>query len=558
MNAKRILSLTGAFLFCFATLFAGSNEKGIEYYRAKLYNAAKIFFLQQKNQSVTEQVENYYYLGQTYYELNQADSAQYYYQKAVATDSEYPFGYIGEGKLELKKGNDKGAEDLFKRANNYAKKDPSVQTTIAEVYVDAGKFDKAEEALGKARKVNKNYSGIYVAEGDMLMKEGKVGDASGRYENAILFDKSDKVAYLKLAEVYESINPDLALDYLNQLIAIDPSYIPAYAIIGDINREQGMYKDALDAYEKFISIPGVPLLQHERYAQLLYFTDQYDKSLQQINYVLSQDPNNSVMHRLLAYNNYKLDNTELGLQQMNDFLKNAPADKHIYLDYMTLGRLYLKEKQPEQAIAAFVKASELDGTKSEVFKELTTAYEQAGNYPEAIKYYEKYFEVEPNASNLDYFYYGQANYLASTKYLEPANPSITPEQKAQDDADLKSYISKGDAAFAEVISRSPDSYLGYLWRGNLNSILDAKEYESTEKMSGAAKPYYEQALGIMLEKNENGARNRDIISVYDYLSNYYFIGGDNSLVGEYNKKILEIDPENGKAKQTLDALKIKY
>jgi len=560
MNGKKVLSLTMVALFFVSGIFASSNERGIDLYRAELYDAAKLFFLNQKNQSDQQQAENYYYLGQTYYELQQLDSAAYFYDKAVQTSPGYPFGYIGQGKLILAK-DAKAADALFKKAVSSAKKDPSVQTSIAEVYINANMKPQAQDALDRARKINRKYSGIYVALGDLSMKEDKVGEACSWYENAIQFDKNDKVAYLKIAQVYANINTSEALKYLDQLITIDPDYIPAYALIGDINRSEGMYLQALRAYEKFISISGVPLLQHERYAQLLYFTDQYEKSLQQIDYVLKQDPQNSVMHRLQAYNNFKLENYALGLEQMTKFLQNNPVDRHIYLDYMTHGHLLIKSKQPELAAEAFLKAAALDPSKSEVFKELASAYEAANNYPEVVRQYEKYFEVEETPDVFSFFYYGQANYSAASKYIgaDYLNATVSPEQKTIDDAAFQAFLTKGDAAFAEVISRSPESYLGYLWRARLNSFIDVKEQSvNGGVMQGAAKPFYEEVLTIMLANNEEGRRDKDIIEAYRYLASYYILLDDKATAGDYFKKILEIDSENQTAKDALDTLKIRY
>ena len=561
MNRKKVFSLIGlSIILSTASIFAANNEKGIEYYRAELYEAAKIFFLQQSNQSVREKAENNYYLGETYYQIGQKDSAFYYYEKAIEIDPEYPFGYIGEGKLELNKKNPKGAEDLFKKANGFAKKNPSVQTTIAEVYVEIGDYDNAKIAIDKARKVNSKYSGIYLVEGDMLMKQGKTGDACARYENAILFNNSDKVAYLKLAQIYKTINVSVALQYLDKLVALDPNYIPAYAIIGDINREKGMYKKALDAYEKFIAIEGVPLLQHERYAQLLYFTEQYQEALDQIKYVLLQDPNNLVMKRLEAYNSFRLENYTLSLEQMNRFLEAMPVERHIYQDYTTLARVLLKEKQAKQALDAFQKAVAIDSTKTDTYKEMASTALSAALYPEAINYYEKYFEVGSGLESMDYYFYGQANHMAASYYIVPENmaSATTPEAVVAYETDFKNYIQKGDSAFEEVTKRVPASHIGYLWRGNINALRDKYEGDKTGKVEGHAKPYFEEALTIMLAKNENGARNREIIEVYRYFASYYYSIEDTASVIEYNKKILEINPNDELAKKTLTLLKVKY
>jgi tetratricopeptide (TPR) repeat protein len=556
MRIKRMFLSAVILLVSSANIFAGSNEKGIEYYRAELYGAAKIYFAQQKNLSAVEQAENYYYLGQTYSKLNQMDSARYFYQKAVDADSGYPFGYVGLGELELKN-NPKVAEELFKRAFGLAKKDASVSTEVAEVYVATGNGIKAREVLERARKINKKYSGIFLVEGDMFKNEGRIGAACSLYENAILFDPKDKVAYLRLARIYKGINSDQALQYLDKLVAIDPNYVPAYAEIGDINYEKGRYKVALGAYEKFIAIPGVPLAQHERYASALYFDEQYDKSLEEIKYVLAQDPNNSVMYRIEAYNNYKNKNFELGLEQMNKFVQSTPKEKHIYYDYVTLGDLQVEMKQPELALESYKKALELDSTKIIVYDKLTTAAENAKSYPLAVEYYEKSFVVNPDFSLMSLFYYGTANFNAAAYYIDPQTiaAETTSEIAAANETTFNVYIQKGTKAFSDVIIRKPDTHLGYLWRANINALVDSYNQLRDKPMTGVAKPYYEEALQYMLENNLDRRRNEDIIQCYRYLASYYYTLNDLNMVGEYYKKILEIDPNNEQAKKTLDMLK---
>jgi len=59
----------------------------------------------------------------------------------------------------------------------------------------------------------------------------------------------------------------------------------------------------------------------------------------------------------------------------------------------------------------------------------------------------------------------------------------------------------------------------------------------------------------LLETNGDGSKNKIIISAYQYLANYYVSVGDNSTVGEYMKKIIDIDPNNESARKTLDILK---
>ena len=563
MNRRKLLIFAWFSLLATVNMLAGNNEKGIDYFRAELYDAAKIFFLQQTNQSVSEKAENYYYLGHTYYQLNQDDSASYYYRKAIETAPTYPFGYIGEGKMELKKRNAKAADELFKKANNFAKKDPAVQTTIAEVYLDAGDYNNAIIAMDKAKKVNSKYSGVYVVEGDMYMKQDKVGEACSRYDNALYFNKSDKVAYLKLAKVYKDVNVNMALDNLNKLIELDPNYIPAYALIGDINRERGRYQDALNAYEKFIAIPGVPMAQHEYYAQLLFFDEQYDKASGKIKSILANDPNNLVMKRIEAYNSYRLENYTLGLEQMTNFMKIMPEERHIYQDYRTLAQLAAKEKQTQLALESFQKAIDKDLERAvgeKIYQQMAIAAQGARMYPEAVGFYEKYFETETSPGIMDYNNFGRVCQFAAMYYISPENMAsvTTPEAEAAYETAFKGFVQKGSNAYSTVIERNSEIYNGYLGRANINALLDVYDGLKARKVEGYAKPLFEESLKIMLENNPNGARNKDIIDAYSYLISYYYAVNDMFNVAEYSKKILQIDPNNVKAKETLDILKIKY
>jgi len=558
-RTKKMFLLAGILLVSAANIFAGSNDKGIELFRAGLDDAAKIYFMQQNNLPAAEQTENYFYLGQVYYRLDQMDSARYFFQRAVETNPQYPFGYIGLGKLELTN-NPKAAEDLFKKALGLAKKDASVPAEIAEIYFAAGNKIKAEEFLEKARKIDKKYPGIFIVMGDMLKGQGKIGEASSQYENALLYDSNDKVALLRLSQIYRGINYDQALRYLERLLAIGPNYIPAFAEIGDINYNQGRYKAAVEAYEKLVAMPGMPSVYHERFASALYFDGQYDKSLEVIQHVLAQDPTNLVMYRIEAYNNFRNENFALGLEQMTNFIQNAPEEKHIYFDFLTLGELQLAMKQPALAIKSFERALELDSTKMLIYDKLIAAAESAGDFPLAVEFYERSFEANPDFSLMNLFYYGTANFNAASYYINPETVAAktTPEIAAANETTFNTFVQKGFRAFSDVITRKSDTHLGYLWRANIKALVDSFNQLRDRKFTGEAKQYYEEALNFMLENNTEGARNKDIIDCYRYLASYYYFMDDLGRVAEFYKKILEIDPTNEQARSTLDMLKIKY
>lgn len=150
------------------------------------------------------------------------------------------------------------------------------------------------------------------------------------------------------------------------------------------------------------------------------------------------------------------------------------------------------------------------------------------------------------------------NYKAAVKYMNQAlAEGVSPEQEAEATSKMKFYIDKGIIAYNRVTELLPTSHLGFLWRANITSLIDNVEYAKTEKMSGAAKKYFEEAIEFMLKNNGDGARNKDIVTGYDYLSNYYFVNKDEATCIEYNKKIVQLDPANEKAKSVLEMMGVK-
>ncbi len=558
MNTKRILMTIAVVLYYFSGVYASKNDKGIDYYRAELYDAAKLFFQQQTNLTPEEQAENYYYLGQVYSATEKLDSADYYYKKAVETDPEYAYGYIGEGKLLLDKKTKEStdaAKDLFKKAIGFAKKDPAIATAVAEAYINMKMYDDADEALERARKVKKDFSGIYVAEGDMLMSKGNVGDASGKYETAIRFNPNDKTAYLKYARVYKTINPKLSQENLEKLLAVDSEYVPAYAELGDLYYKgidgKPNYNKAIEAYEKIMNILGAPLAQEIRYAQLLFFTDRYGEAASKIREILEKDPNNYIMKRIRAYNLFKMEEYTIGLERMTEFMKETKKEDLISLDYTYYGRYLMKAKQPDLAAENLKKGYELDTTKFEMLKEIGDAYLATKNYSEAVMYSEKFVSSNPEPTAIDYFNLGNVSYFAAVGLMN-AHIDATPEQIAADSIQRDKYIETSEKAFTIVKERLPESFMGYYWLGNLYNVKDAIYHKGTQ---GLAKPYYEQALPILLGSNENGKRNKEILNIYNYLGAYYILMDDSKTAQEYFHKMLEIDPENARAKQVLEGFK---
>lgn len=522
-------------------IFAQTNL-GADYMNTGELKVAKEIFEKQVSQSPAEA---YYYLGEVAYREGNMAEAKANYEKSLAATPDYTLSNIGLGKLMMKS-NAKGAEDIFSAAIKKDKKNVQVLVAIASAYYDNGMKDKGAKMLADARKADKKSPLIYLLEGDLVAKTN-VGEAAGNYAQAYTFDPQCSVAYIKSAQVYEHVNPELAIEMLQKATEINPNYTLSYKYLANIYYRNGRYIQAIDTYKKYFAQGAYDVDDLTRYAASLFFNKQYDESKKLINEGIVKDPNNFVLNRLLMYSYLQSQDYTDGLAAAEKFFSLPKGEsEYIVQDHMTYGELLSKNGQMGKALTQYEEAIKLDPSKATVYKEIAASFKDAKQYPEAVKYYQEYIDkADPSLLEaMDYFNMGQSAYYSGTSLITSGDTSGG-----------EIYLRQADKAFSVVTERISDSYLGYLWRGNTNAALDP------ETTQGLAKPYYEKVIEILEAKNDPG-NNGSLLLAYRYMGYYYYqiwskssSPSDKELVSSYSNKILAIDPTNTTAQALLDAVK---
>lgn len=571
---KRIFFILGLITLSY-TVFAQENAKGIEYYEAGLNDFAKTFFEQQKSTNINVQAEKYYYLGLISI-LENTDSAAYYFEQAIFANPKAPWGYIGRGYTYLSEGNEKEAASAFKTAEKFGKKNAAVPVNIAKAYFAHKNKAKADEFIAKAKKVNAQYSGIYLTEGDFLMDDNRVGDAMGKYEQAQYFNTGDKLSTLKLARMYVKMNrKDLAIDQLNSIFASDPNNIPATIVFGEIKESDSKLKEAIAAFEKVIAAGNAPINIYERYARALYNDKQYAKSLEQTNYCLRENPTNPNTVRISAYNNNELGNYQEAMVQIEKLFSMINEKNITYFDYVTYADVLSKvtpktlrnatledtisyATSRNKIIDSFEKAIELRPDIADTYKQFAMSYYSFFDYVKSISYFERYFEVNTNPLAMDMYTYSDACINAakiSLANFERNKSTFTAEQLEENKATFMTYINKGVEANEKIIELAPTLYLGYYGKARTKALVDSYERSATGKVPGVAKEAFEAAIAVMSEQNADGKLNGYIIEGYNYLSAYYINNSDLANTITVNEKILEVNPTDPNATRVLERLK---
>ncbi len=538
-----------AFLITVATAAFAVSNLGIDYFKLGEFDQAKAYFEKQLAQSPAE---SNYYLGEMAFANGKIDEAKAYYEKGLAADPLYMLNNIGKAKVMMKTDRT-NADLLIATTMKKNKKNVELNVAVARAYYENGIKDVAQTKLLLAKKVGKNSPLVYLYEGDILQDDNKPGDAAAKYEQAMYFDPESALAKLKYAVVYEKVNPDVSVETLKKVIAAKPEYLIAYKYLGRSYQKSGKYNSAVESYNTYFTDGQFKEKDMEyliSLAQSYYFTDQFQQSIDVLDKGLAMEPNNFVLNRLRMYNASKVNDKENGLALAEKFFKlsTTGSDRFIYQDYSAYASILGDAGKYQESIDLYNKVLNTEGievNKTDIYKEMAPLYTKKGEPLMAAELYKKIIDLAGfDATATDYYQMGRTYYTAALS--NRADTTVAGKAK------FKEIAIKADSAFSKVCQMTPDSYIGYLWRGNLNSALDPTT------ALGLAKPHYEATIEILLKKIGEGSTNgytKDLLRCYEYLGVYYFQKDDKVNSTKYWTKVLELDPNNANGKAILEEYK---
>lgn len=518
--------------FALAASAQGGYQDGVDYYNADRFEKAKTILEKTLNDPSTDKAVSYFYLGSLDLRDGNTAAASENFKKGVEANSAYGYNYVGLGEIALKNGNKSEASDLFKKALETNKKDAALMAAVARAYfnVDPTLYAKEiDKQIANAMKVSKNKEPqIYVLQGDML-KTTDVGAAAGRYEQAMIYDEEagniNPEAYVKYANLYNKANPDFAITKLVELNEKLPTSALAQSELAEKYYDGNQFTKAAEQYGKYIKNPNHFQGDEQRYSGLLYFGKRYDESLEVANQVLAKDPNNEYMQRMVMLNKAALKDFTGAEEAAQKLFSHADA-KFTATDYTTYGDILGELKRPEEAVAAYTKAYELNPEKNkQILANISSMYTDLEDYQKAAEYMQKYVDAGEASLN-DYF-------ILSNRYknLGVSLPEGSPERVEAANNGIK-YV---DMAIESAANKGP------LYRNKATLMMVRDGSEITPELVET----YQQMLAAYDENPENKQKYRDAYkSAYNNLANYYLKAGDKEQARAYFEKFLEIDPEN--------------
>ena len=422
------------------------------------------------------------------------------------------------------KENKKNAENLVAFGREFmAAKDTANAKTYANYALQASK-NKCAAA--------------FILLGDIEAISDNGGGAATQYEQAIYVDPKNPDAYYKYANVYRKISPSGAVAKLNELRQQRPD-IAVDALAGRIYYMSNEFDKALAAYDK-----ADKNKMEERdlsdYAMSAFFKQKYDKALEVAKFGLSKNPRHAAFNRLAFFNSTELKKYDDALMYADALFNKSDSAKFSYYDYTYYGNALIGAKQPQKAIEMYelaLKQEDMDNKakRAGVVKQLSDAYRDMEDFPNAIKHYKDYLASMEKPT---------ANDLAALASLHMQH-GATLKDNEQAEA-----FKMADETYADLAQKYENAmeYATFM-RARVNGQMDP------DQSKGLAKPYYEKLVELIGPKTELDATEKARLKEsYHYLISYYFIQKDDKATAkDYAAKMLVIDPENQIAKQVMDA-----
>ena len=537
MKVKFVLSLMVAGAL---SASAQGYQDGVDNFNAGRIDVAKIILNKTINDASTDKAVAYNYLGNINYLEGNIPQAKVDYEKGVQANSENPYNYIGLGKIALMNGNKSEAENLFKQAQGINKKNTAVVAAVARAYYEVDPVVYAKEIdknITKALKDSKNTeSAVFLLQGDMKAKEDP-GEAAGLFELAIEADKAKNIvnreAYVKYANTFFKVAPSYAIDKLKELNELEPESALAQRELAEKYYDNEQFGSACKQYEKYMENPNHFQSDEQRYAGLLFSAKRYDESIEIANRVLSKDPNNYFMFRIIMMDKNELKDYP-AVEEMGNKLFSHPDVQLIPNDYILYANALSNQGKTAEAVAVYEKAVEVNPNKPELLVDLSDAYGKNGQNEEAVNTMKRYLDGGNGKVN-DYVQMAR-RYDGLARSLEVGSP----ERIAAAEEGAK-YINV-------AIEKAPNTPIVYAIKSQV--LLGGTGNKPNEEIAKT----YEKMLELLNADASNREKSKSLYVAADYMLGIYYTDIDKEKAKVYLNDYLTLAPDDERIKTLLNSL----
>jgi tetratricopeptide (TPR) repeat protein len=307
---------------------------------------------------------------------NVLDQAIAEYEKIISLEPKDVEDRMVLGQLYTVKHEPQKAEEQFKTAQAIEPDSEDVVLNLARLYAESGDVEhaaKVVEAVPESDRTSKMEFALGAAYDQMKRPK----DAISAYKRAIDIEPGDVRTMGALAQALLTDDQlDAAMKEYQELADADPDDTGTLIHIGEIQRRQGKYEDALATVRKAIKKEPDNLEAGYNEGLLLDVLGRYDEAAQVYEHMVEL-----TSHANGAYTSEEKNNRGIFLER--------------------LGAIYHEQNKVDQAVAAYQKMIDMGGDSAlRGYQGEVDTYRDARQFDKAVEISRKAVEANPKASDL--------------------------------------------------------------------------------------------------------------------------------------------------------------
>jgi tetratricopeptide (TPR) repeat protein len=516
------------------TLAAQTAQDGLKMLAYEQYDEAVQLFENLVKANPTS-AENQFYLGHAFTAANKGPQALDAYAKVATLDPKSPFAVLANGRTAAMKKDHAAAQKAFEDAIKATKRrDANIFRLAGETYLyhafytgDTSKLRTGLGYLNESLAIDGKNPVTYMSLGMTRLLLKDAGGAATAFDFVESFDAKNPLPAYKTAMMFKSFNAAEFVKRMEKALALDPRMLKAYRELGYHYFSAGQFPKAKEAFGRLIDNGGNSIEDRSMYAKLLYLNKNYQSAVPAIQAIYQEDPKQTVMLRLLGYCYYEMANYPQSITNLEQYLAKAPKADVSVEDFDYYAKALEGNKQDSLAVLAYQKVLELNPAKTEYYGKIAETYYKQKKYADAAKFYTlKMEKLGENATDL--YDLGRSYFFGKEFKL-------------------------ADSMFAKVIELKPVPN-AYFYRARCNERLDPDAYNNPAlaKQFGLATPHYLKFIEVTAAEREK--YTKDLLRAHKYLVFYYTFQENRELGIEQCRRILELDPNNVEATETIKSL----
>lgn len=333
------------------------NQEGISYANQKAFDKAIISF--KKALKFSNNPHSYYFLGLASQMSGRAEDAQKYYSSAIK------------------------ANPNFSMAHN----------NLGVIYLDKKDFPNAISHLSLSISSDPNNAFAYVNLGNAYKSVGKIDEAKNNWNSAISLNPNIPEPYNNLGLIHHSQGEfDKALEFLKKSIEIDPNYPPPYFHLGVLLAKENQLELAHPYLEQYIRIVRGNAEAWALLGNIYLNLGLYDKALNGFKNALSMNP--KYAHAINDLGNLYKQKGEL-VEALKYYQQALNLDPSLSGTYNNIGVISFEQGKFAAALVSLEKATQLDPECAEAYYHMGLIFERQNKLDLAAQNFLKALKIDP-------------------------------------------------------------------------------------------------------------------------------------------------------------------